>query len=333
GTNTINNVVISILKDIRQTFTGTSLSGYTLSGDTIKWYFNNLQPLEKGEFDVRFSNLPPPTLNIGDTLNIIGKIDPLNNDITPANNNINLKIPVRGSFDPNEKTELHNGVFPLTALNTPEYLNYIIRFQNTGNDTAFRVIVRDTLSPNVIWNTIETISSSHQYTFSQKNNTQCEWLFNNISLSDSTTNEPMSHGYVAFRVKPKADLGVGDSIINTASIYFDFNEPVKTNSAFTEVKNFLITPVSDLPNPGFTANVFPNPSSGILWLSMKGKLKGRLLVKVFDLSGRLKIKRDLGNINLTSFSTSQNLSNLSSGIYLMTIEIDQKKLVFKIMVQ
>jgi hypothetical protein len=60
-----------------------------------------------------------------------------------------------------------------------------------------------------------------------------EFKFENILLVDSNTNEPLSHGFVRYRIQPKTNLSAGDSITNFAAIYFDFNEPVITNTAKT----------------------------------------------------------------------------------------------------
>jgi hypothetical protein len=51
-------------------------------------------------------------------------------------------------------------------------------------------------------------------------------------LPDSTTDEPGSQGYVIYRIKPLPTLAFGDVIENTASIYFDENPPIVTNTTF-----------------------------------------------------------------------------------------------------
>lgn len=55
--------------------------------------------------------------------------------------------------------------------------------------------------------------------------------------------EPASHGYVTYRVRPRSDVGAGEVIHNTASIYFDFNVPVRTNDATTLIQG----PITILP--------------------------------------------------------------------------------------
>ncbi|MBK9629215.1 MAG: hypothetical protein IPO56_16370 [Flavobacteriales bacterium] len=41
-------------------------------------------------------------------------------------------------------------------------------------------------------------------------------------------NEPRSHGFVTFRIRPRTPVLPGTVIENIANIYFDFNPPVIT---------------------------------------------------------------------------------------------------------
>jgi hypothetical protein len=57
------------------------------------------------------------------------------------------------------------------------------------------------------------------------------FVFENIMLPDSNVNEATSHGFVKFTIHPRSDVPLGTSIPNSAAIYFDFNEPVITNTS------------------------------------------------------------------------------------------------------
>jgi uncharacterized repeat protein (TIGR01451 family) len=52
---------------------------------------------------------------------------------------------VGSSYDPNDKAASPRGLGDDHYILPNEPLNYTIRFQNTGNDTAFTVVIRDTL--------------------------------------------------------------------------------------------------------------------------------------------------------------------------------------------
>ena len=68
-----------------------------------------------------------------------------------------------GAFDPNDKQENGAGVLYKPDYDAGKYLNYTIRFQNTGTDTAFNIIVKDTLSAKLDSNSIEMVGVSHPY--------------------------------------------------------------------------------------------------------------------------------------------------------------------------
>ncbi|MBK6640467.1 MAG: hypothetical protein IPG39_04160 [Bacteroidetes bacterium] len=84
-----------------------------------------------------------------------------------------------------------------------------------------------------------------------------EFVMNNILLPDSNINEPLSHGFVRYRIKPKSTVAVGDSIQSFAAIYFDFNYPVITNIAVTKI----IQPTGVQEVLQGNISIFPNPTN------------------------------------------------------------------------
>ncbi|MBK6995441.1 MAG: hypothetical protein IPH31_11125 [Lewinellaceae bacterium] len=116
-----------------------------------------------------------------------------------------------GSFDPNDKIGLPLGLTPAHYLERGDDIEYTIRFQNTGNDTAFLVVLRDTLSSTLDPATIRPIAASHAYTWDVTGDGQLIFTFANILLPDSTTNEPESHGFVSFRISQNQICRTGRS--------------------------------------------------------------------------------------------------------------------------
>ena len=233
GTTTIPAGNIKMIKDSRTAFISAQPTQNNLSADTITWTYANLKPLDVMRFYAKVKLDVPPVLNNGDTLKVYGTVTPIAGDTTPLNNACTVAQLVSSSIDPNDKSETHLGKLSAQQLTDGEYLTYVIRFQNTGNDTAFRVTVRDTLDNKLDWNSIQMIGSSHPYTMIVKNGNYMEWKFDPIYLPDSNINEPGSHGYLAFRIKAKSNIVAGDIIKNNAAIYFDFNTPVATNTVVT----------------------------------------------------------------------------------------------------
>lgn len=228
GTTTINNVVINFFKDPRQTFFDASRPVAGGINDSIWWPPFTLNAFETDTLDITLTQNTPPLLNVNDTISLRAVAEPVAGDSSENNNTALMRQVVRGSFDPNDKSERHAGTLTTTQYAGGEFLQYLIRFQNTGTDTAFFVTVKDTLQANLDLNTLETISASHPFTFRMNGNI-ATWDFKMILLPDSITDEPNSHGYISFKIKPKTGLAVGDVFTNSAGIYFDFNLPVITN--------------------------------------------------------------------------------------------------------
>lgn len=151
-------------------------------------------------------------------------------------NKDSLRQVVTGSYDPNDKMENFDWEIYLEQLNNFRGITYIIRFQNTGTDTAFDIIVRDTLTAKLDPASLEIVGVSHPYTFTIKDNKYLTWTFSDVKLVDSNANEPLSHGYISYRIKSKVPLVLNDTVANSASIYFDYNPPVRTNTQLTIVK-------------------------------------------------------------------------------------------------
>lgn len=221
---------------------------------------------------------------------------------------------VIGSFDPNDKQGLPFGFGPDHLIRPNTYLDYRIRFQNTGTDTAFTVVVRDTLPEALDPMTIRSLASSHNYTMEVIQDHILIFRFNHILLVDSFTNEAASHGFVSFRIDQKADNPYGTLIENNAAIYFDFNAPVITNRTRHEVGEVVdLTPVRNLPGVQVPA-IFPNPAAPTAVLQLKGQHWDQANWQLTDLEGRIV---DSGSVSGNSIQLSQ--SNLPSGTHLLEI--------------
>lgn len=309
GTDTLVNKTIRMIKDSRFQFLSSVPTQTALSGDTITWVINNLSPRDTGFISVQLKAAAPPLLNLGDTILNSVLIDSTG-DLTPLNNLSTIRQLVTSSYDPNDKQENSANSFSKKDISNNKYLQYTIRFQNTGNDTAFNVSVKDTLSAKVDWSSIEMVTSSHPYQLTIKNGNQLTWNFNNIQLVDSVHNEPGSHGYIVYRVKPLATLQPGDSIVNSASIYFDFNPAVKTNNQLTVIKQVLPPP----PVPVVTGL----QSS---YCSVSGLQKGK--ITNFPLAGSgttVIVKLDTSLLSVATDSTfSFDVSAIAAGAHIIFI--------------
>jgi uncharacterized repeat protein (TIGR01451 family) len=169
---------------------------------------------------------------------------------------------VRTSFDPNDIVGTPEGVGAQHFILKNTDLEYKIRFQNTGNDTAFVVRVLDKLPTELDASTLRIGTASHPFTWRLASNGVLEFLFQNILLPDSTTNEARSHGFVTYRIATKPNLSVGTTINNQAQIYFDVNAPVATNiythTIGENYASFLFS-TPQIVDSQYFIKIFPNP--------------------------------------------------------------------------
>ncbi|MBL0316091.1 MAG: T9SS type A sorting domain-containing protein [Flavobacteriales bacterium] len=206
-----------------------------LTGNTITWNIADIDPFETHTILLRLqldSSTPLGTMLSAD---VAATILPLTaTDIDLSNNQFEWNQTVVGSFDPND-ISVNIQSFNI-GNNNPEdqlTLDYVIQFQNTGTADAINIHVDDYLEEDLELSSIELIATSHACVMSFDDNRQVSWLFENILLPDVNTDEEASHGYIHYRIKTKNNLQVSDIIENNAAIYFDFNEPVITNTATT----------------------------------------------------------------------------------------------------
>lgn len=310
GTTTISSGEVLFKKDNRTTLVASSPTVTTSNGDTLKWSFSNFAPGDTASVFVTLQVATPPTVNVGDTLSYMAIVTPVTADETPSNDTAALKQVVVGSIDPNDKTENNGGVISSSFVTNGDYLQYTVRFQNTGTADATNVVVRDTLGSRVDLGTLEVVAASHPYALSIENGNQLVWSFNDIMLPASSVDEPGSHGYIVYRIRPKSDVVVGETIHNNASIYFDYNLPVMTNDATTLVQdNFSVLPIQLL---NFTGQL-NNNTVQLKWKVSNAKSFERFEIersvdgRIYDKAGCVSFDHSIAD-----YQAQDNISTLQS---------------------
>jgi uncharacterized repeat protein (TIGR01451 family) len=153
----------------------------------------------------------------------------------------------RGAFDPNDKAAVPTGVGAARLIEQGKEIEYLVQFQNTGTDTAFTVVVKDTFSAHFNLSTFKLNATSHVATWQLNPKGILIVTFNNINLVDSFTNEKKSHGFFKYTIKLNDSIVTNTIVTNRAGIYFDFNDPIITNLTSHTIgkellKNCLIKP-------------------------------------------------------------------------------------------
>lgn len=244
--------------------------------------------------------------------------------------------PVLDSYDPNDKAVFPRGTMPGGKVLPNRMFDYRIRFQNTGNDTAYKVVIIDTLDLNLDMATFTPGPSSHRYelTISGKERPVLTWTFNNIMLPDSFTNSLGSNGFVDFKIKPIANTPLGTKIENLADIYFDFNEPIRTNTTVntlhipTRVPGIIDTVrviTGSRENiQKLAARIHPNPAKS----QVNVLANENVAVEILNLAGQ----------SLISVSERKKRHNilvktLEKGIYLLVTTSENGKKVTKLLIE
>ena len=215
------------------TFLDSGLPPETIDGQTYTWSFNEVQPFQNQSLWFKIGL--PGVEAIGDELNFSVTIRFEDEDgevVETISSEIldNLLC----AYDPNDKLVANSGPSS-TWMWIEDTLEYTVRFQNTGNDTAFTVRVDDYLDLNLDFNTFEPIASSHPCEISLADNGSLVYLFEDILLPDSTTNFDGSQGFFTFKIQAKAGLPDSTVVENSAGIFFDFNPPIITNTVSTYI--------------------------------------------------------------------------------------------------
>jgi uncharacterized repeat protein (TIGR01451 family) len=175
-----------------------------------------------------------PSANVGDTLTTVYSIT------TPSiNQTDSFYMIIEGGVAASNAQRATQSITTAQVASGKDIV-YSIGFKNTGNDTAYNVVITDTLSNLLRANTVQMISSSHTCKTTVKGNIVTFELLN-IKLPKATTNNLKSMGFVSFKVKPSPTLVAGNIITNKANTYYNYRA-AQTSIATTVVKN-IITPV------------------------------------------------------------------------------------------
>ncbi len=225
-----------------------------------------------------------------------------------ADNTDTLHQIATGSWDPNAKTVSPAGEGPQGLIRAGQELRYTLNFQNTGTAPAVNVVLRDSLPSTLDPSTIRMLGSSHPDYVVQVEGQQLTCRYSQIMLADSFSSEPESHGFLSFAISPVAGIADGTQIQNTASIYFDYNDAVVTNTTLNTIDYTLS--VKDVLS-GATITVQPNPFSQYTAIRVTGADMHDATLDVYNALGQLAASATPSSEGV--FTLQRN--GLSAGMY------------------
>ena len=279
-----------------------------ISGNVLTW-----DQAALGAFGVRsiqvHLQVPPDISLVGTVLNASVSFSCANADVDLDNNITSSPVTVTASYDPNDKRAFTStGSTSIWTIDEDEWIDYTIRFQNTGTDTAFNVVITDTLPETLDPASITWGAGSHAHSRALIGQGVLKFIFPNILLPDSNVDEPGSHGFVGFRIRPRLPITPGTVIENIANIYFDYNPPVITEPSVLVAE--FSTVVRELGEGG--VQLFPNPATNVLNIRSMGMGLSEVMIIASD--GRVA-----GRTRVQGAAIALDIGHLKAGVY--TVEI------------
>lgn len=287
----------------------------TNTSTSLTWNFTNLLPFEKNSYIVRFNVLPPPTVQSGDVLSFNVTSTQNLTDNVPSDNQYSLNQIVVNSYDPNDKTILE-GEF-ITPSQATGYLYFLTRFQNEGTAPATTVVIKETLNSFLDWDTFEPVESSHTTNVQLRYGNDLTYTFSNIYLPHAASNEPASHGWMLYKIKPKNNFAIGDIITSSSDIYFDYNPAIITNTATTQIQ---VLSTENATKDFF--KLYPNPVKNEL--NINTITNENYTISIVDINRKLMYS--------TQFSGNKTIdvSSFKSGFYFVNIKNENANQNYKL---
>ncbi|MBP6312233.1 MAG: T9SS type A sorting domain-containing protein [Flavobacteriales bacterium] len=302
-------------------FDSASTTATSVAPDSVVWQLPALAPFGSGQITAYLT--VDPNAGLVTPLNSWVRIEPLIGDANVSNNIGTWSGVTTSSYDPNDILVDKDQILFQDLNPVAPDLTYIIRFQNTGTDTAFTVRIENDIPENIDLSTFQFESSSHpaQINYLQHVD-RMQYTFNNILLPDSNTNETASHGYLRYRIKPKNNLLIGDSVLNDARIYFDFNAPIETNIAVTVIETS--TSIGD--SEASEMRVSPNPSNGLFTITLPRPQSG--VLTMIDATGREVLRTAMNGAQ-----QALDLRDQRSGVYILKLQTEVGAFVRSVVVE
>jgi hypothetical protein len=283
----------------------------SISGNQLFWF--DVQVNQGGKLRIPFFAKLNRNTALDSELDIWAYLSG-NSDDFASNDTSNYRPIVTGSYDPNDKNASYIGSADGDLITDSTRIDYTIRFQNTGTDTAFTIVIKDKITDKLDLSTFQMLQASHPYSVSV-NEDSLIWTFNNILLPDSNTNEPASHGFVRFLIDQAEGNLPGTEIRNKAFIYFDYNDAIITNEYVSTVREDQLTSLAEISE---NLILFPNPCEYQLKVSGEGVGPNDMAI-VYDVSGKQLMHTYLNNGSI-------DVQYLSSGTYFIQIQGKSKVL-------
>ncbi|MCC7467416.1 MAG: T9SS type A sorting domain-containing protein [Saprospiraceae bacterium] len=316
--------LVSVKLDPHFQLSGTEPAPTAVMGtDSLVWDFGPMAPFEQRSIRI-FGNVAA-SAPLGGTFTLRAHITPASADQAPANNHFSTLDTIVGSYDPNEKRVEPARGLSASEIEAGKELFYTIYFQNTGSFQAERVRITDLLDTALDAGTLRLVAASHEVTgFELLPGNLLEVIFDSILLPDSNSNEPASHGFVTFAIQRHKAFNKDQVVRNRAAIYFDFNEPIITNTVITPIHVPQVVWVDEpfKTDKAPSLLISPNPAVQDFTVFSSGSCVGQGEIAVYNSNGALHHTLQVNDLSLP---TTLQANDWPSGIYFVRVKDAHKE--------
>lgn len=191
-----------------------------------------------------------------------------------------------------------------------------------GNDYAYDIHIVDTIDSQLDLSTFKLEAMSHQGSYSLDPVTRIiVFNFPGIMLPWQTMSDPLSQGYVRYRIKENVGLPLGSVLNNTAYIYFDTNPAIITNT--TANTNATVGMEEMSQNPLF---IYPQPTRERFFISGVNS-EEVINVQLMDANGKT-----INMINGNNINQGIEVSALPNGMYIVAVSTTKTTLQQKLII-
>jgi len=306
-----------LLPDTLFNFSNASRPPDNISGDTLVWNISNLVP---GGIETFTITGTISSFTGGHTSAIFYAFASSTLiEATPTDNADTLiqQFGIPGMID--QKYVSPSGDVSDSQVQSGQWMEYTIFFQNQSGETVSDIIVLDTLDVNLNPSTIQVIASSHPCTFSIYQGV-ARFEFQNINLPDSAANAAACYGFVTFRIMPDTFLTAGSVFENDAVVNFDTAYSITTNTVTTHVSAILN--INHYTKEFIS--VYPNPSNGIIYFSTNDN-SDKIIVTLHDNVGKKLFELKISQQKINAIDL--NAYDLKQGFYILKIESEEGRVV------
>ena len=303
----------------------------------VPYYYNTaagFPTLNPGTQEVFYMNYNVPTdIPIGTSVLFTDSVSykaPMSNwltDYSPWNNVEYYTATTVAAYDPNFKEVNPKGVGPTGLITYADsVLEYMVHFQNTGTAPAQNIVVIDTLDNNLDWTSLrpEYMSAPCKVTLQQTGAAKVvTFTFENIYLPTKASSAMLSNGMFTYTIKTNSGLPLGTQFKNRAAIYFDYNQPVLTNSTLNTL-GASSTSVNNAPvekTNSFT--VYPNPASQAFYAVINNSAATTGELYISDITGKTLVSKTIA-LQKGTQTISTDVSKFAPGMYFVNLNENGK---------